>query len=786
MEYVQRGRDESLDSIARPIQAKEGAGRGGDLGGGGGGGAAPEGAAPEGAEHEGAEVEGAEPWAADSKLMSAMGLPELGESAESPRDGQADAAKQRVKRRRRGKGQLRGPGAEGGASGEAAGAGPVQRKGLGEVTDLLGGRGESTASSALGAVPTSGGAPLDRGIASGVERATGQQVGDVRVHTDETSAAAANAISARAFTSGNNIHLGKGESASDAKLMSHEVAHTIQQTQGAKVADGVSRPTDSLEIEADRVAEAAISGGSASVSTAVGGSLMRDAVSDVEALLSYGAFDWAITDDEATQALGILAAMPTAQLNGAIGRLGQTYKTRLLENLPEAAKRTSGYTKVLVAMGPDAVLPYVSGLLSYGIFDWAVTDAEAAEVFQIIKALPAAQQGTLANRLGATFRSRLASNLKRVSVIGPDEYAVLRVMFDSTPAAEVDTLCNWTALRFNLRVTSSTDSDGAPWDKRGLTRCWDVLAALPPEHVESNGDLKSLTRYRTGGGISGWASNSGEAAIGYGDTTDLAGATNQSQAGDPLHGVNRFDKVVRHEVGHRVDARVGGPAYTASEPGGSWQTWDSVDGVAERMVTASGGKISTWANADQKRAIIDCLQTIVADRKPNLINARLEALPFLSSHATDAAQLALLNDIKGDNAVAALRTCFSDQAPWYTATGGVVLGDRIFQESYDWPQWVSYKAEARTRKLSQYQFRAPGEWFAEAYAAYYEPPGAKGALLVGRDDATKAWFDSSVDPQNGAGGTVPAAAGAAPAGGAPAGAAPAGGAPAGGAPAGGP
>ena len=144
------------------------------------------------------------------------------------------------------------------------------------------------------------------------------------------------------------------ESPSDAKLMSHELAHTIQQTQGAKVQDGVSRPGDSLEVEADRVAEAAVSGGQATVTTGAGGSLMRDAVSDVEKLLSYGAFDWAITDDEATQALAILAAMPTAALATAIGRLGQTYKTRLLDNRPEAAKR------ILITDGANTPASYTA------------------------------------------------------------------------------------------------------------------------------------------------------------------------------------------------------------------------------------------------------------------------------------------------------------------------------------------------------------------------------------------------------------------------------------------
>jgi hypothetical protein len=424
---------------------------------------------------------------------------------------------------------------------------------------------------------------------------------------------------------------------------------------------------------------------------------------------------------------------------------------------------------VLVALGPDAVLPYVQGLLSYGVFDWAVTDAEAAEVFQIIKALGAAQQATITTKLGATFRGRLSSNLKRVSVIGPEEYALLRAMFDATPDAEVQTLCNWTALRFNLKVTDTSDSSGTAWDKRGLQRCWDVLAMLPAEHVESNGDLKSLTRYRSGS-IEGWASDRGEAAIGYGDGNDIDN-TNETgaftDAGDPLRGTNMFDATVRHEIGHRVDASVGGPAYCATDDGGGWLTWDSTDGMAERIVTASAGKIASWANADQKRAIIACLQTIVTDRKPALIDARLEALPFVANHATDAAQAALLADIKGDNAVLTLSSSFSDQGPW--SGNGIHLGDRVYHESYSWPQWVSYKHAARAKKMSTYQFRAPGEWFAEAYAAYYQPPGAKGDLLAARDPATKAWFDANVDPQHGAGGTTPPAPGAAPAAPAPAG-----------------
>jgi len=282
----------------------------------------------------------------------------------------------------------------------------------------------------------------------------------------------------------------------------------------------------------------------------------------------------------------------------------------------------------------------------------------AAAAFEKMKTLEEAQQTTVATRLGAAPRTRLSTNLQRGDVTGEAGYALLRRCFDATPATEVATLCRWTGLRFDLTVSRTTDGTGAPWDKRGLRRCWDVLQALPAAHVENNADLSSLTRYRSTS-IEGWASDDGEAAIGYGNSNriDTAVETGDfTDARDPLRGKNIFDATVRHEIGHRVDASVGGPAYCATDAGGGWQTWDSIDGMAERLVNASGGKISTWPDAAEKTAIIGVLQAVIAARKPNQINTKLAALPFLSRHATDAAQRAKLDDIKNDEAVAALQT----------------------------------------------------------------------------------------------------------------------------------
>ena len=55
------------------------------------------------------------------------------------------------------------------------------------------------------------------------------------------------------------------------------------------------------------------------------------------------------------------------------------------------------------------------------------------------------------------------------------------------------------------------------------------------------------------------------------------------------------------------------------------------------------------------------------------------------------------------------------------ACKNLAIGNRVYQEAYDYGggQWNSYALAARKQGIHGYQFRAPGEWFAELYAAYY-------------------------------------------------------------------
>jgi hypothetical protein len=106
------------------------------------------------------------------------------------------------------------------------------------------------------------GRPLELGVARSASTQLGDNFDDVRVHTGDYAAALSRAVSARAFTVGNDIFFGAGEyrpgTTGGKELLTHELAHVVQQRgapdSGALV---VSRPGDALELEAEAAARGA-------------------------------------------------------------------------------------------------------------------------------------------------------------------------------------------------------------------------------------------------------------------------------------------------------------------------------------------------------------------------------------------------------------------------------------------------------------------------------------------------------------------------------------------------
>jgi outer membrane protein OmpA-like peptidoglycan-associated protein len=112
------------------------------------------------------------------------------------------------------------------------------------------------------------GRPLESNTRQAMEANFGQDLSQVRTHTDDKAADSAAAINAQAYTFGNNIVFGKGNLAPDSvegdQLLAHELTHVTQQASSntSQTAANlvISDVTDPLEQAADKKAEEIVAG----------------------------------------------------------------------------------------------------------------------------------------------------------------------------------------------------------------------------------------------------------------------------------------------------------------------------------------------------------------------------------------------------------------------------------------------------------------------------------------------------------------------------------------------
>jgi flagellar motor protein MotB len=131
------------------------------------------------------------------------------------------------------------------------------------------------------------GQPLDSGTRGFMESRFGHDFGGVRVHTDTAAAASARDVNSLAYTLGSHIVFDHGAyvptTDSGRRLLAHELTHVVQQQRaGASPTPRpqtyeVSSPSDSAEVEAERVAEFVTSGAPAHATRPPGGAPRIDA-----------------------------------------------------------------------------------------------------------------------------------------------------------------------------------------------------------------------------------------------------------------------------------------------------------------------------------------------------------------------------------------------------------------------------------------------------------------------------------------------------------------------------
>jgi hypothetical protein len=254
------------------------------------------------------------------------------------------------------------------------------------------------------ALPAGGGRPLTATTRAFMEPRFGQNFSGVRLHTDADAHRLATQIRARAFTHQDDIYLRRGESEHDHRLVAHELTHVIQQRGGATATDpALAALQPPLRDVPPAIRPPRASAATTTVQRAISPELER-----LEDYLSYGFFDWAITDAEAERALALLETLPRFQQ--AVFFADTKYASRLRENLPDGRlpELDALAANVAALQPPVATLEDIESRLSYGLFDWAVTDKDAVEALDMLKQLSGRQ---LATALASINYSRLMDNL---------------------------------------------------------------------------------------------------------------------------------------------------------------------------------------------------------------------------------------------------------------------------------------------------------------------------------------------------------------------------------------
>ena len=566
------------------------------------------------------------------------------------------------------------------------------------------------ASSAIDSV----GQPLHAGIRTVLEQSLGADLGAVRVHATGAAGRFAASLGANAATMGQQI-LGSAERLNSAtaeglRLISHEAAHTVQQGMHAAPA------------------------------------IQFDAIDDVRDKLSYGIVDWAVTDSDAMAALALLEALPGPALAAGLGRLEQKYLDRLIDNLPDAAKSGAGYQRIIAAIGAARALPQAEDLLSYGVLDWAVTDADVTKVFNTMVNLPAPDQerflagldtagklGRLVSNSAAAHQSLYIrpwiSSLTR-GRLTPAQQRILRVIVTQSGDGALATLVLAAGVRFDVPVGRGTIGTHPPsnWSVAALRETYLALDSLPDSHVARNAAFRRLGAFSEG------ANARGETTLGVysGGKRELDINVTQGE----------LSPTVLHETGHSVDKQMGWTAgLLPSDPKrGGWVQYGANTGIcAHDMVDDSNAGI-LGLNVPQRDDVETDMAAAMTNRTAVGLAALITARPWYAGLAVPVRA-----SLQADPALRAIRTGLDH--PWFKPNGGDRIGApvaHVYEESYSL-QWNRYDFPARTRLLTDYQFRTPGEWFAEVYAFYFGGPD-KRRTLTATDPDTAAYFRTSVAP----------------------------------------
>ena len=392
-----------------------------------------------------------------------------------------------------------------------------------------------------------------------------------------------------------------------------------------------------------------------------------------------------------------------------------------------------------------------------GFLGMCCTDgANVAANYNLVKAANKVPDVVNGLQPGYRMGDRTMANLRQWFMLETGTLALAQLMFEK---------------RFNVTAggTGSYTHSAtlAAWNIPALQQMWPVLERLPPVNVEGNRRLVNVLASTAGSGsayyghlindpsfLSGDVVMGGQNAL-AGNRTDAAFGPSVYSAGGrgagtaPIN-MNVFNSTLRHEIGHAVDRQLGiMDTWGSQDSAGNWIKYGSAAEFVDAIIAAGGGlgtssaPLHGYPAADvgvYRQAMINAVtnnqgfQTALVALKPSATVPPPDAGPISAVFQSN-------------------RFTGNGNGPWYNPGNWKPLNGRNFQKAYpsNMGSLYSFKNAIRTaRGVTQYQWRAPGEWFAEVYQVYYAeqetaPDAPVGGLLRSRDPRAAEMMTTIVD-----------------------------------------
>lgn len=192
----------------------------------------------------------------------------------------------------------------------------------------------------------------------------------IRIHAGPAAAVSAAVLRADAYSIGTDIVMGPKRAGlpDTGRLIAHEMVH---QASGSGIERSIARAVTARYPEiVDR--------------------------------LTYGILDWAITDADARDVLSILAALSDTDLADTVTALDRDdLLERLLDNVSDEDRERFAVLlgRITRRRSVSHSASRVIDRLTYGFFDWAITDQDARDVLQVLLGLEPQELRTMVGRM---------------------------------------------------------------------------------------------------------------------------------------------------------------------------------------------------------------------------------------------------------------------------------------------------------------------------------------------------------------------------------------------------